>query len=136
MIVFDLRCGDGHVFEAWFGSSGDYDRQLAAGQLACPLCDDTRIDKAAMAPAVPRKGNAGPDAAAMLRDLLKAQRALEAKSTYVGGSFAAEARAIHDGEAPVRLIHGEATPAEAQALAEDGVPVAPLPFKPLASADA
>ncbi|HVJ02972.1 MAG TPA: DUF1178 family protein, partial [Sphingomonas sp.] len=27
MIVFDLKCGAGHVFEAWFGSSAAYEAQ-------------------------------------------------------------------------------------------------------------
>ena len=32
MIVFDLKCSNqGHVFEAWFGSSGDYEAQQARG---------------------------------------------------------------------------------------------------------
>jgi len=26
MIVFDLSCGSGHVFEAWFGSSADFEK--------------------------------------------------------------------------------------------------------------
>ena len=57
MIVFDLRCGAGHVFEAWFGSTADYDAQQARRLIACPVCDDTAIGKAVMAPAVPAKGN-------------------------------------------------------------------------------
>lgn len=136
MIAYDLRCGNNHVFEAWFGNSADYDTQRAAGQLACPLCDDLDVRKAAMAPAVPRKGGGSDDPRARLAELLAAQRRIEAQSDYVGTGFAAEARAIHDGEAPQRAIHGEATVAEARALADDGVPVAPLPFRPLARADA
>ncbi|MEO1331817.1 MAG: DUF1178 family protein, partial [Pseudomonadota bacterium] len=49
---------------------------------------------------------------------------------YVGTSFATEARAIHDGEAPERAIYGEARADEAAKLVKDGVPVAPLPFIP------
>ena len=37
---------------------------------------------------------------------------------------------MHDGEVPHRSIYGEAKPAEAKKLIEDGVPVAPLPFIP------
>ena len=44
----------------------------------------------------------------------------------VGPRFAAEARAIHDGDRPHAVIHGQATPAEARALADDGIAVAPL----------
>ncbi len=138
MIVFDLKCGNAHVFEAWFGSSADYEAQRARQLIDCPLCGDGDIGKAAMAPAVPRKGDmvsALPKSNAMA-ELLAAQRQMEAKSDYVGGTFAAEARAMHDGTVAERPIYGEATRADALALVRDGVPVAPLPFRPLVTSDA
>jgi hypothetical protein len=55
---------------------------------------------------------------------------LEANSDYVGSDFASQARAMYLGEIPDRAIHGEAAPAEAKALIEDGVPILPLPFIP------
>jgi hypothetical protein len=56
-------------------------------------------------------------------------------SQWVGTRFAEEARALHaQGEA--RAIHGEASLAEARALLDEGVPVLPLPFRPLAKSDA
>jgi hypothetical protein len=62
VIVFDLKCGaHGHVFEAWFGSSGDFADQKARGLLACPICNDADVTKAVMAPAVAAKGNSRPD---------------------------------------------------------------------------
>ena len=57
MIVFDLKCSAAHVFEAWFGSSADYEAQAARGLVACPICGDTQTGKAVMAPAVAPKGN-------------------------------------------------------------------------------
>lgn len=57
MIVFDLRCTHGHVFEAWFGSSASFEEQRAGGMLLCPLCGDTAIEKAVMAPNVGAKSN-------------------------------------------------------------------------------
>ena len=57
MIVFDLKCGDGHVFEAWFGSSPAWEEQRAAGLVACPICGNGDVAKAAMAPNVGAKGN-------------------------------------------------------------------------------
>lgn len=58
MIVFDLQCADGgHVFEAWFGSSADYEEQKERGLVACPLCGSDQISKALMAPAVSAKSN-------------------------------------------------------------------------------
>lgn len=134
MIVFDLRCGGGHVFEAWFASSAAWEEQRAAGHVRCPICDDGTIEKAMMAPAIPTKGNqrADPPTPAAAKAALRALAAAQAKalegSTWVGGGFAARARAMHDGEEPHATIHGQATLAEAKALVEDGVSVAPLPL--------
>jgi hypothetical protein len=139
MIVFDLRCAVAHVFEAWFGSSDDYEDQRGRGLIACPLCGNTDVDKAVMAPAVGAKGNsaAGTSIAADSRaELLAAQRKLEAASDYVGSAFAVTARALHEGDEPPRSIYGEATIAEARDLADDGIPILPLPFRPLIRSDA
>ena len=148
MIVFDLKCeGQGHVFEAWFGSSGDYESQKARGLLACPICGDDQVVKAVMAPAVAPKGNSrsvvpadtGNSAPAIMRGdemrmrafvqaMAEAQsKALEG-STWVGRGFAEQARAMHYGEKDRSTIHGEVAPTEARALIEEGVDVAPLPF--------
>jgi hypothetical protein len=37
---------------------------------------------------------------------------------------------MHEGTTPERAIYGEAKAADARALIEDGIPVAPLPFLP------
>lgn len=143
MIVFDLKCGNAHVFEAWFGSSEDYEQQRGRGLLSCPICDDQHIEKAVMAPAVPAKSNqregrvpvaTGGEAEELAR-LLAMQRALEAESDWVGTRFADEARARHE-TGTGRPVHGEASLAEVKSLVEDGVPVMPLPFRPLAKSDA
>ena len=52
MIVFDLKCAGGHVFEEWFASSADYEAKQAAQAVSCPECGDTGISKALMAPHV------------------------------------------------------------------------------------
>jgi hypothetical protein len=150
MIVFDLKCLDlGHVFEAWFGSSDDYENQRGRGLVQCPLCGSERIEKAVMAPRVGAKGNqlamASPAAAldvssdpgvkAMLAAVAEMQKKLLENSSYVGDRFAEEARAIHLGEADGRSIHGKATREQAESLIEDGIPVAPLPF-PVAEPEA
>ena len=134
MIIFDLKCApQGHVFEAWFGSSEDYEAQLARGLVACPLCGSAEIDKAPMAPSVGAKGNqaAGLPPAqikALLGAMADAQKQMLETSEHVGPRFADEARAIHLGEAEARAIHGQATPEQADELRDEGIPVAPLPF--------
>lgn len=140
MIVFDLRCAGGHVFEAWFGSSGAWEEQRAAGLVSCPICGDGDVGKAVMAPNVAAKGNQRPAPApaasgetpppevikAAMEMIASAQAKMLETSQWVGTAFADRARAMHLGEAPVEQIHGQATPEQAQELIEDGVPVAPL----------
>jgi hypothetical protein len=146
MIVFDLSCAQGHRFEGWFGSSADFEDQAARGLLACPSCGSAAVGKAPMAPAVPAKGNSrqevlAPEAARPLANTpmpLEMQKALAAlakaqaetlrNSTWVGDKFAEETRKMHYGERDEAPIHGQASIAEAKALIEEGVPVAPLPF--------
>ncbi|MEX2517788.1 MAG: DUF1178 family protein [Paracoccaceae bacterium] len=150
MIRYDLKCADGHGFEAWFGSAAAYDEQAARGLVACPLCGATRVEKALMAPGVPARSNraaetparppaapngagpmlSGPVPPEIMQKLAALRREIESKSEHVGRRFAAEARAMHVGDAEARPIHGEATGEEAKALLEEGVPVAPLPFLP------
>lgn len=136
MIVFDLKCGTGHVFEAWFGSSADYEDQRERRLIACPMCGDVEIGKAVMAPNVAAKGNqravAGgegkPDPKVLMAALAQAQAKMLEGSSYVGLAFADKARAMHLGDEPHAPIHGQASVAEAKALVEEGVAVAPLPL--------
>jgi hypothetical protein len=143
VIVFDLRCSQAHVFEAWFGSSAAYEDQRARQLLACPICGDAAIEKAVMAPNVGAKGNSRQQIAAApradtppspqaIKAALHALAAAQAKalesSHWVGRGFADQARAMHVGEIAQTPIHGETTLGEAKALVEEGVPIAALPL--------
>jgi hypothetical protein len=55
MILFELRCSQGHAFEAWFRDGATYDQQAAAGAISCAVCGDGKVGKALMAPAVGRR---------------------------------------------------------------------------------
>lgn len=152
MIRYALSCANDHGFDSWFQSAEAFDRLVGAGMVGCTVCGSTEVVKSLMAPTVhpgrkaaakapdmesgaSRAGGAGAGALSADRSpveqaLAEMRRQVEENSDYVGMNFAAEARAIHDGEAPERSIYGEAKPDEARALIEDGVPVAPLPFMP------
>jgi len=126
VIRYDLICGCGHPFDAWFGSSADYDAQAEAGLVECPLCGGAEVRKQAMAPAVarPPRAGSGRDFADLARVV---RRHIADNFDNVGPRFAEQARQMHDGEREPRPIFGEATRREAQALRDDGVPAAPLP---------
>jgi hypothetical protein len=141
MIVFDLKCGQDHVFEAWFGSSSAYESQRERGLVSCPICGSVEIGKAVMAPAVAPKSNRAPDRPvpmhnapdearmrAIVEGLARAQAEALKESIWVGRDFAEKARAMHYGEEGHASIHGEVAPGEAKALVEEGVQVAPLLF--------
>jgi hypothetical protein len=137
MIVFDLKCAGGHVFEAWFADSTAYDDQRERGLIACPLCGDTGVGKAVMAPRIPSKGNRRTEAAlgeflsdadkkALIGKLAGVQSKMLESSEWVGRDFDAKARAMDAGEEPRTTIHGEVSRHEAKALIEDGIGVTPL----------
>ena len=144
MIRYALSCTDGHGFESWFQSAEAFDRLLTAGHVTCAVCGSAEVSKVLMAPSVRpgRKAAPAPAAPSLSEPASDAEKAItamrrqiEANSDYVGLNFAAEARAIHDGDAPERAIYGEARMDEARKLLEDGVKVAPLPFLPTRKAN-
>lgn len=135
MIKYALNCADGHGFEGWFSSMADYDAQAERGTLSCPVCGSGEVAKALMAPnvATGRRRDAAAqerflafkkglnDAARRVRDHV------HQTAEPVGRDFPEEARRIHYGEAEDRPIYGEATRDEAEALADEGIDVAPVP---------
>jgi hypothetical protein len=131
MILFDLRCKDGHGFEAWFRDGATYEDQVAAGAIACPVCGVTVVTKALMAPAVSSRPKIDArQAAEAMRVLRKVQNHIEKNFDHVGPQFAEEARKMHYGEAERRSIYGEASTAEAKELRDEGIEVNQIPWLP------
>jgi len=50
MIRYALACSKGHTFESWFQNSAAYDKQAKRSLIECPLCGDSKVEKALMAP--------------------------------------------------------------------------------------
>lgn len=128
MKVLNLQCAHGHGFEGWFASQDAFDSQSADGLVECPLCGSTSITKLLAAPRL-NLGNAKPPAEKSPANgstegrWLRAVREVLARTEDVGERFVDEARKMHYGEAEERGIRGQATPEQAQTLAEEGIPV-------------
>src|SRR5919108_625080 len=52
MILYQLRCGKDHEFEAWFKDGQTCERQLARKTVECPACGSRKVAKALMAPRI------------------------------------------------------------------------------------
>src|SRR5262245_59690831 len=50
MIHYALACAKGHSFESWFPNSAAFDKQVKRGLVGCPVCGETKVEKAIMAP--------------------------------------------------------------------------------------
>jgi hypothetical protein len=163
MIHYQLRCtstGEEHAFDGWYRDSAAFETLAKAGMVDCPVCGGTKVDRALMAPAIPKKGRparnaieaapapapppasapeapaatAGPMPAQVRAMLQKLRAEVERNCEYVGADFAEEARRMERGETERRGIFGEASDAEAEALREDGIAVARIPWVPPADA--
>jgi hypothetical protein len=150
MIHYQLRCSQDHEFDGWFKDSSAFDRQAEHGLVECPVCGDTKVTRALMAPAVstreatpppappakqapqPSPTQNGPPPAQLLALLQRMRAEVEKNCDYVGPEFAEEARRIHRGEADQRGIYGETTRDEAEALADEGIAVTSGPWVPRA----
>ena len=62
----------------------------------------------------------------VIAEIAAKQAEMLPQSRWVGREFADAARAMHEGRAPDHLIHGQASPQEAQALRDDGIAAMPL----------
>jgi hypothetical protein len=52
MIHYHVRCSHAHEFDGWFKDSAAFDRLSRRGLVECPICGDTKVQRALMAPAV------------------------------------------------------------------------------------
>ena len=136
MKVFNLACNNGHQFEGWFPSSDDYDKQVHAKQLECPMCASKSITKMLSAPRL-NLSTAGeskhevidkPTMQQLHAMWLKMARSIVETSEDVGDRFADEARRIHYSEVPSRSIRGQATRDQASELADEGLEVFSFPM--------
>ena len=155
MIRYALVCAKGHGFESWFQNSAAYDKQAKRGLVECPVCGDTKVEKAIMAPRIsgtkkrgkvpvpvpmgdaPAAGEVKTPVAMVspqeheFRSKLKELREHMTKnSDNVGTKFSDEARKMHYGEIEHRSIYGEATLQDAKELHDEGIEVHPLPVLP------
>jgi hypothetical protein len=129
MIVFDLRCSNGHSFEAWFNSNDDYINQNDKGLLVCPYCDCNKISKKLSALKIKSSDNQKKSKENFdITSLRKKFFDYVNKNTEdVGKKFPEIARKIHYNEIEPKPIRGNASVEEVKDLHDEGINVVALP---------
>jgi len=126
VIIYDLKCRDGHKFEGWFKDRVAFEEQKAQKLISCPVCGNTET---ALIPSTVSimgrdvrslevKAKAGPSPQKVLKDV---QEYIQNHFENVGDRFAEIALRIHHGEEDGRNIRGTTTGSEEETLREEGV---------------
>lgn len=144
--IFNFRCANGHVFEAWLK-----DGRSESLPDACPVCGEAEVAK------IPAGANIRPVAGTTRSDVEDdvSRREAESRKTQaealqsrmigvlreaarraedVGEAFPETVRNMEKGKTEKKLVRGICTPLEAADLRSEGIDVMPLPdeaLKPL-----
>ncbi|MCL2872516.1 MAG: DUF1178 family protein [Betaproteobacteria bacterium] len=140
MIIYDLICSHHHTFEGWFASAAAFVAQRDAGQVRCPVCDDSQVEKRPSAKVRTARESVSDAATETVSirgmqnvsthtpsDFMLKLREMVQSTENVGERFPEEARKIHYHEIPARPIRGQASAEDVEALAEEGIDLTLLP---------
>ena len=134
MIVYDLRCENGHTFEGWFKDSSAFADQRGRKLISCPVCGSDNNDVAPSS--VMYIGKEGSSSRSRDRnpEELSLQKAYELLNDYVdrhfedvGDRFTEVAVKIHRGLEEERNIKGTTTQSEEEYLEEEGIAFLKIP---------
>ena len=139
MIVFDLACVCGCIFEGWFHDRSHFEDQRKASFLECPRCGGREIRKIlspirfqTVGPEVDIPGkNCSPaaisaDDTARTLDIL--QEFVQENFEDVGADLAKKALKMHYGVEEPRNIRGVTTEQEEKELQEEGIELLKIPI--------
>jgi hypothetical protein len=133
MIAYDLQCSVGHRFEGWFEGAEAFERQCRQGLIACPVCNDTTVNRVPSVFAIKgikqsTDGHKPPhpsEQEIMARAIISF---VEKNFDNVGADFAKEALKIHYGVSEPRNIRGSSTAQEEETLRKEGVEFYKVPI--------
>jgi len=141
MIVFDLACECGFLFEGWFKDHEEFALQEREGLLICPKCGGRQCLRKVLSPVAYQKkssrssadelSSSVTDPARMAESLEQSIRTLqefvEKNFEDVGSDFARKTLKIHYGVEEPKNIRGVVTPAEEKMLDKEGVQYLKIP---------
>lgn len=132
MIVYDLKCADGHKFEGWFQDITAFEEQKNRKLISCPICGNLSAE--VVLPSITVMGRDNKREKGREREL-SPQKALRILHEFidknfddVGTGFAEVAVRIHNGEEEKRNIKGTTTRYEEEMLKEEGINFIKIPL--------
>ncbi|WP_226992309.1 DUF1178 family protein [Desulfatibacillum aliphaticivorans] len=143
MIIFDLQCINGHVFEGWFDDLESLEDQLSRKLVSCPVCDSTQAVRVPSTFGIKTSSSQYREQAPPPQ--LNEEQIIKQLTEYVdknfdnvGSKFTDEALKIHYGASEPRNIRGTSTKAQEELLAKEGVNFVkfPMPAAPKNDTDA
>ncbi|MRR18070.1 MAG: DUF1178 family protein [Deltaproteobacteria bacterium] len=133
MIIYDVKCENGHKFEGWFKDRQSWIEQNAQKLICCPVCNSSNVEIAPSSITIMGKDsravdkgidkNMSPD-----QTLQLLHQYIENNFEDVGNKFAEVALKIHCGDEEKRNIKGTTTPQEEADLKEEGVSFIKIPL--------
>jgi len=138
VIIYDIKCENGHKFEGWFQDRQSWIEQNAQRLICCPVCNSSNVEIAPSSVTIMGKDSRMP-AKKDEKEISQAQ-ALQLLHQYidsnfenVGDKFAEVALKMHCGDEEKRNIQGTTTPQEEVSLKEEGVLFVKIPLPKLDS---
>ena len=125
MIIYDIKCENGHTFEGWFKDRQAWIEQNASRLVSCPVCNSYSVEIAPSSLTIMGKDSKPPrnkeDQGVSRGQVLQSWRRYIENFEDVGNKFAEVALKIHAGDEERRNIKGTTTPQEETVLKEEGV---------------
>jgi hypothetical protein len=126
VIIYDVKCENGHTFEGWFKDRQAWIEQNAQRLVSCPVCSSCSVEivpsSLTFVGKEARSASGSHDQMIHPAQLMQSlYRHIEKNFEDVGSKFAEVALKIHCGDEEKRNIKGTTTPQEEANLKEEGV---------------
>ena len=138
MIIYDVKCENGHKFEGWFKDRQAWIEQNAQRLVTCPVCSSSSVEILPSSLTIVGKESRSEQKSAdqgiqPVQEMQSLLQFIDKNFEDVGNKFAEVALKIHYGEEEKKNIRGTTTSQEEANLKEEGVQFIKIPLPKLDS---